>query len=233
MDIVIESLLDGARRAAGRVAVIDVFRAFTSAAVALANGAARIVMVADADEALALRQSGVGQVCMGEVKGLMPAGFDYGNSPFAIAGIDFAGKTLIQRTSAGTQGIVAAGVRADRLYAAALVTATATARALAADNAKTITLVAMGNEGTDRADEDELCAIHLRNILQGRASDPAAVRGVILASKEAARFGSPAYPQHHPGDRDIALAIDRYDFAIRVTMEDGRPVGRMERVSKS
>jgi hypothetical protein len=35
---------------------------------------------------------------------------------------------VIQRTSAGTQGIVAASSRAERLYAASLVTADATAR---------------------------------------------------------------------------------------------------------
>jgi hypothetical protein len=45
MEISIHSLLEGARRATGTVAVIDVFRAFTTAAVALANGASGIVMV--------------------------------------------------------------------------------------------------------------------------------------------------------------------------------------------
>ena len=43
--IAIHSLLEGATRATGAVAVIDVFRAFTTAAVALANGASGIVMV--------------------------------------------------------------------------------------------------------------------------------------------------------------------------------------------
>ena len=38
MEISIHSLLEGASRANGTVAVIDVFRAFTTAAVALANG---------------------------------------------------------------------------------------------------------------------------------------------------------------------------------------------------
>jgi 2-phosphosulfolactate phosphatase len=33
----------------------------------------------------------------------------------------------------------------------------------------------------------------------------------------------------HPEDVDIAIDIDRYDFAIRVEFEDGRPVARMER----
>src|SRR5438309_572368 len=129
MEICIESLLEGAKRAAGSVAIIDVFRAFTTAAVALANGAARIIMVASVEEALALRAAGAGQICMGEVGGRAPPGFDFGNSPFAIAEGDFAGATIIQRTGAGTQGITAVR-QAEHLYAAALVTADATARAL-------------------------------------------------------------------------------------------------------
>src|SRR5258708_30548238 len=123
MDIVIESLLEGAKRASGHVAIIDVFRAFTTAAVALANGASRIIMVATVDEALALRGAGTGQVCMGEVSGRAPPGFDFGNSPFEVSKVDLQGKTIIQRTSAGTQGIVAAANRAERLYASSLVTA--------------------------------------------------------------------------------------------------------------
>jgi len=105
MEISIHSLLEGATRATGTVAVIDVFRAFTTAAaVALANGASSIVMVRTGDEALALREAGIGQICTGEVRGRAPPSFDFGNSPFEISGVDFHGKTIIQRTSAGTQG---------------------------------------------------------------------------------------------------------------------------------
>ena len=43
---------------------------------------------------------------------------------------------------------------------------------------------------------------------------------------EVARFHDPARPHLHPEDVEIALDIDRYDFAIRVTVEDGRPVAR-------
>ena len=57
---------------------------------------------------------------------------------------------IIQRSSAGTQGIAAAS-QADRLYAASLVTASATARALAAEGSGRIALVAMGNNGTAAA----------------------------------------------------------------------------------
>jgi 2-phosphosulfolactate phosphatase len=228
MKIRLDSLIEGAGRATGAVAVIDVFRAFTTAAVALANGAARIVMVADVEQALKLRADGVGQACVGEVAGKAPAGFDFGNSPFEIADVDFAGKTIIQRTSAGTQGIVLAAAAAERLYAASLVTAAATARALAVGTPSVVTLVAMGSDGITRTDEDELCAMHLRNLLEGRAGDIGAVQSLIRAGGEIGRFHDPARPWLHAEDVDIALDVGRYDFAIRVQLEDGRPVGRRE-----
>ncbi len=226
MEIRIDSLLEGAERATGSVAIIDVFRAFTTAAVALANGAVGIAMVATVDEALSLRERGVGQVCMGEVRGRAPPGFDFGNSPFEVSQADLRGKTIIQRTGAGTQGIVAAR-NAERLYAASLVTAAATTRALLSGSPKRITLIAMGNNAVERTDEDELCAIHLRNLLEGRPGNAEAVRQVIRAGGEIAHFSDPQRP-YHPRDLEIALDIDRYDFAIRVVKQDGRPVARVE-----
>ena len=227
MEIRIESLLEGAHKAAGAVAVIDVFRAFTTAAVAFARGARQIIMVGTVAEALALRERGLGQVCMGEVGGRAPPGFDFGNSPFELSQAELAGKTVIQRTGAGTQGIVAAK-EAERLYAASLVTAGATARALRAGSPDRITLVAMGNNTLVRTDEDELCALHLRNLLEGRPGDTEALRRVILAGGELAHYRDPARPHLHPGDLEIALDVDRYDFAIRVSLEEGLLAARRE-----
>jgi 2-phosphosulfolactate phosphatase len=226
MQIIIGSLLEGAKIATGAVAIIDVFRAFTTAAVAFANGASHIIMVGSVDEALSLRDDGRAQICMGEVRGRAPEGFDFGNSPFEISAVDFRDKVIAQRTGAGTQGIVAAEA-ADYLYAASLVTANATARSLLSHGTERISLVAMGNNAVVRTDEDELCALHMRNLLEGRLGNLEAVRQVILAGGEIKRFNDPADP-HHPRDLDIALDIDRYGFAIRVRVEDGRLVARME-----
>jgi len=110
-----------------------------------------------------------------------------------------------------------------------LVTAEATVRALLSDSADQISLVAMGDNGINRTYEDELCAIHLRNRLEGRPGDADAIRRLILAGGEVGRFHDPARPYLHPEDVDIALDIDRFDFALRVEFEDGRPVARMER----
>jgi 2-phosphosulfolactate phosphatase len=174
-----------------------------------------------------LRDAGVAQTCMGEVRGRAPDGFDFGNSPFEISNDDFGGKTIVQRTSAGTQGIIAAS-RAERLYAASLVTAEATVRALLSDLPRQTSLVAMGDNVSKRTDEDELYAIHLRNRLEGRSGDPDAVRRLILAGGEVQRFHDPARSYLHREDVDIALDIDRYGFAVRVDFEEGRPVARVE-----
>lgn len=227
MEVRIDSLLSGAERASGSVVIIDVFRAFTTAAVVLSRGATKIIVVRDVQEALALRSAGVGQLCMGEVGGRAPPGFDLGNSPFEASQAHVEGLTIIQRTSAGTQGIVSAK-HAAYLHAGALVTAKATVRAIRKLSPQRVSLVAMGKDGVARADEDELCAIHLRNLLEGRPGNASAIREVILAGPRIGDFHDPAKAHFHPGDLDVALDIDRYDFAVRISQEEGRLVARAE-----
>ena len=52
MNVELASLLEGAKAARGTVIIVDVFRAFTTAAVALDRGAKSIVLVAEVEEAL-------------------------------------------------------------------------------------------------------------------------------------------------------------------------------------
>jgi 2-phosphosulfolactate phosphatase len=87
----------------------------------------------------------------------------------------------------------------------------------------------MGENGLKRTDEDELCAIHLRNRLKGRPGDPDVIRRLILAGGEVGRFHDPSRPYLHPEDVDIALDIDRYDFAVRSSSTEGRPIARLEK----
>jgi 2-phosphosulfolactate phosphatase len=79
--------------------IIDVFRAFTTAAGALANGATKVIIVRDVEEALRLRAAGVRQLCMGQVGRRAPSGFDLGNSSFEASQADLDGRAIIQRTS--------------------------------------------------------------------------------------------------------------------------------------
>ncbi|MGI9523513.1 MAG: 2-phosphosulfolactate phosphatase [Hyphomicrobiaceae bacterium] len=229
MNVQINSLLSGAIQATGVVVIIDVFRAFTTAAVAIAQGAKEIILVSSAEEALALRGSAVAHACMGEVRGRRPEGFDFGNSPFEVSRARMMGQTIVLRTSAGTQGVVNAS-QAQKLYCGSLVTAEATTAAIARDATKDITLVAMGENGETRADEDELCAIHLRNRLEGRSSNRNAIRELILASARISDFSDSMKSHLHPQDLEIALDIDRFNFAIGVSVEEARPVARKVRI---
>src|SRR5262249_60258343 len=107
--------------------------------------------------ALALRRRGVGHLCLGEVDGKRPLGFDFGNSPHEVSQADFTGQTLIQSTRAGTVGVNAAAA-ASTLYLGSFVIATATVQTILARAPPLLTIVAMGNAARWRSDEDEQCA---------------------------------------------------------------------------
>jgi len=106
-------------------------------------------------------------------------------------------------------------------------------RAILANAPPLVTIVAMGNAARWRSDEDEQCALYLRNLLQGRRPDPAAVQRLILVGEEAQKYDDPSQPHFHPRDREMALHIDRYPFAIRVQREDGLLVARAQRLLPS
>jgi len=209
------SLLQGARRAEGVVVIVDVYRAFTAAAVAFRQGALRIIMVDRPEQALALREQGRGDLCMGEVDGIKVPGFDYGNSPWELSAAFLQGKTLIQSTGAGTRGVVAAA-GAQTIFAAALANAAATAAAVAALDPERVSIVAMGGRGEERSDEDELCALYVRNLLRGCRPDRSAIQTLLRDSCDSAKFDDPAQPHFDPRDRELALQVDSIAVAIRV-----------------
>ena len=225
MNIRLYSLLEGARTATGTTVIIDVYRAYTTAATAFEQGAEKIILVAEVEEALQLRRRGAGDLCVGEVDGKRPDGFDVGNSPHEVSRLDLAGKTLIQSTRAGTVG-AAAATRAKRLYAASFAVAAATARTIRRECPQQVSIVAMGHQGVVRTDEDEQCALYLRNLLEGRKPDPEAVRKLVLSGGASRKFDDPTLPHFHPADRDRALQIDSCNFAIKIQREGELLVAR-------
>ena len=229
MKIRMGSLLEGAQAAEGTAIIIDVFRAFTTAAVAFSRGAEKIILIAEIAEALLPQVQGLGDLYMGEVAGMRPDGFDFGNSPFELSQADVKGKALVQPTRAGTVGVVAAR-NADRIYAGSLVLARATVEIVLRESPELVSIVAMGAEGVERADEDEQCALYIRNLLQGREPDRESVRSLILSGAESQKYGDPERPHFDPRDREVALQIDTVPFAIRVSREDGLLVARPEYV---
>ncbi len=225
MEIRVGSLVRDAREAEGTVIVIDVFRAFTTAAIAFDHGAAQITLVAEVEEALELQRQGGVDALMGEVDGKCPEGFDYGNSPYEVSQVDFTGQAIVQSTRAGTVGVAAAS-QAEVIYLGSLAVAEATVKAVLEDDPAVVSIIAMGSHGRARSDEDEQCALYLRNLLEGRQPDTAAVCSLIRSCGDAERFYNPARPECPPQDLELALEVSKYPFAMKVTRENGLPVAR-------
>ena len=162
--LAIRTWLDGAPPPGGSVAetaavVIDVLRATTTVATALANGAPYVAGFAAIDDAFAYRaareEEGELPLVGGERGGLKIAGFDLGNSPREYNLANVGGRPVVLCTTNGT----AAWERcrgAKALYAAAFVNAGATAAALA-KTATPVTLCCAGKEGAPSL-EDACCA---------------------------------------------------------------------------
>jgi 2-phosphosulfolactate phosphatase len=214
----------------GAVVAIDVIRAFTTAAYAFSAGARAIYLVAGVDEALALVAAHPGAVAMGEMGGLRPDGFGLSNSPARAAAADLDGRLVVQRTSAGTQGVVAAGA-ADRLWAASLVVASATAAAVEGAGLGAPTYVITGRfpDREDRPGTDDLLtAEHVEALRLGLDPDPAAVAHAVAATDEAARTLALGPDHVDPTDIALATAVDRFPFAMEVTRD---PTGlRLDRI---
>ncbi|WP_207497235.1 2-phosphosulfolactate phosphatase [Aridibaculum aurantiacum] len=84
------------------VVIIDVFRATSTIAAAMYNGAAKIIPVADVDECKRIGAE-LGCITAGERDGKVIEGLQYGNSPAEYPRDFIDGKTLVLTTTNGTK----------------------------------------------------------------------------------------------------------------------------------
>ena len=212
-----QATLETCSTAGGVVVVIDVIRAFTVAPFAFAANAGDIVPVSTVEEALALRDRLPGSLVMGEVGGFPPKGFDFGNSPAAMIGQDLQGRRLIQRTGAGTQGIVRSA-KAQTLLAVSFVCASATIRYIQQQAPEQVTLVS-----TDPHGEDQACAEYLGALLRNQSPNTAALLGRVreagqqrIVAMKSKGLITEAQQAEFEADIDCCIDLDRFDFALLV-----------------
>jgi 2-phosphosulfolactate phosphatase len=200
--------------AVGPVVVVDVLRAFTTAAYAFGAGAGRIWLVRSVEEALAMKASRPGTLAMGEDRGRRIPGFDLSNSPAEVAAADLAGRDLVQRTSAGTRGVVAA-FSAARRWCASLVCASATAAAVNESGLGDPTYVITGWIDEQHPGEDDQQTARL--IERVRTGEPARVEETaraVAASREAAVTLGLGPGHVDPRDVELATRVDAFGFAM-------------------
>ena len=147
--------LDGVR---GPVVVVDVIRAFTTAAYAFGSGAAEIDLVGDVEEALAFKEVHPGTITLGEDRGLRPEGFDHPND----AGLGeptyvITGRFEDAPDTTGDDDVLAADLIERARLGQPLDAAAASAASLATDEAART--LALGPGHSDQADIELAAAV--------------------------------------------------------------------------
>ncbi len=223
--------LDDCDQAEGLVVVIDVVRAFTTAAYALAGGVEKIYLAGEMDEALKLHERFPEAGLMGELNGNRVPYFDLWNSPREVLEKGSRWKTLIHRSNAGTQGVVRTR-KAKITLAASFVVAGATIAMIQNIAPDQVALVATGDRvGGDGGIEDVACCEYIRDMLLGKTSSADAylkkasqVTGVFERRPE-------AFAVEVILDIPYCLELDKYDFAMPVERREGLNVIRPVRGS--
>ncbi len=219
MQIHRQQLLTGAAAARDTAIIIDVFRAYTCSSFLLNAGVERVILEEDPERALALKHEH-GWLALGEVNGVMVEGFDLGNSPSDIVAAGeklLRGRTVVQRTSAGVRGAVAAAENCRHVFVGAFTTAAALAAVVRKLNPAQLHIVAMGWNALEPMPEDERCADYIQSLLEpGRPYDHVAALHDILTHESARKFLRGDKPHFPPTDVTWCLMRDLFPWAIRV-----------------
>ena len=158
--------------------VVDVMRATSTIAQALASGYRRVLCCRDVEEALALREELDEEVVLGgERKAVLIEGFDLGASPREY--LEPRAETVIMTTTNGTRAILAAASRSEVVLLGSLLNLGAVA-AVTRTGETDVTVVCAGYQGAFAID-DAYCAGRIVELVDGERTD-AAVASLAIAN---------------------------------------------------
>jgi 2-phosphosulfolactate phosphatase len=164
------SAADVANRA---VAVIDVLRASTTIATALANGARAVVPFASSEEVVTRAASlGKGAAKLAGERRMLPIpGFDLGNSPLQFTAEAVEGQTILMSTTNGTAAILAVQGARDVIIASYVNSSAVLSMLRAALRGDTDVAIVCAGQDRRFALEDAACAgLFVRQLIGPHAS---------------------------------------------------------------
>jgi 2-phosphosulfolactate phosphatase len=179
--------------------VVDVMRATSAIAQALASGYRRVYCCREVEDALALRERLGEGLLGGERNAVKIAGFDIGASPREV--LEPRGETLIYSTTNGTRAVLAAAAAGGEVLLGSLLNLNAVAGAVRED----CVIVCAGFQGRFALD-DANCAGRIVALLDGEVTDAAKASAVLARSYPTAWDGIMARTYGPPGlEEDIAF----------------------------
>src|SRR6059058_4057207 len=153
--------------------VVDVLRATSTIAQALASGYQRVLCCAEIEDALALRGQIPDSLVGGERKAVQVEGFDVGASPREF--LEARADTLILSTTNGTRAILETAEGCDEVVLGSLLNLAAVARVAAGGDA---VVVCAGFKGAFALD-DAYCAGRIVQLVHSQRTDAAIAAEVI------------------------------------------------------
>ena len=182
--------------------VVDVVRATSTIAQALAAGYERVLCVPEIEQARALRAELPDSVVGGERDAVRIEGFDVGASPREF--LEPRAKTLILSTTNGTRTIVTAAERCDEVMIGSLLNLGAVVRA-AAERGEDVAVICAGYKRAFAFD-DAYCAGRFVQALGGERTDAAVAAALLADAHPNAIDGLNARTYGPPGlEEDIAF----------------------------
>jgi 2-phosphosulfolactate phosphatase len=179
--------------------VVDVLRATSKIAQALASGYKRVYCCREVEDALRLREQ-LGEGLLGGERGAVRIeGFDMGASPREV--LEPRGETLIYSTTNGTRAVLAAAAVCGEVVLGSLLNLSAVAAAVKDD----CVIVCAGFQGQFALD-DAYCVGRIVELLGGEVTDAAKASAVLARSFPTAHEALLARTYGPPGlEEDIEL----------------------------
>ena len=182
--------------------VVDVLRATSTIAQALAAGYERILCCAEIDQARALRAELPDSLLGGERNAVRIEGFDVGASPREF--LEARAKTLILSTTNGTRAILAAASQCGEVLLGSLLNLGAVVAAVR-ERGEDVAIMCAGFKGSFALD-DAYCAGRIVQLLHCERSDAAIAAELVATAFPDAAAGLNARTYGPPGlEEDIAF----------------------------
>ena len=180
--------------------VVDVLRATSTIAQALAAGYRRVLCCAEIDDARALRAEVPDSLLGGERKAVRIEGFEVGASPREF--LEPRAETLILSTTNGTSAILEAAERCEEVFLGSLLNLNAVAEV---GRGKDAVIVCAGFQGAFALD-DAYCAGRIVQLLDSERTDAAIGAELVARAFPTATDGLNARTYGPPGlEEDIAF----------------------------
>jgi 2-phosphosulfolactate phosphatase len=189
--------------------VVDVLRATSTIAQALASGYERVLCCAEIDEARALRAELPDSLLGGERQAIRVEGFDVGASPREF--LEARARTLILSTTNGTRAILETARRCERVVLGSLLNLSAVAEAAGDED---VVVVCAGFQGGFALD-DVYCAGRIVQLLDGERTHAATAAALLARAFPTALDGLNARTYGPPGlEEDIAYCAREDVLAV-------------------